>query len=288
MTVARLTCAERDQGMIGPFPPADAFFLSVQLGGFELHDLWLAGRPAKLDACPAGAFTFIDLNLEPSAYLSDPVDSVCFYVPRATLEVIADEEERPRVSSLQLRTGAAVADSVVRHLAESVLPALIEPALASRLFMEHVSLALLTHVSDKYGGASRGDQSSRGRLAPWQERRIKDLLLAHLDGDISLDGIARECGISRSHLIRAFSRSTGLPPHRWLLVQRVERARDLLLNSDSPIVEIASRLGFADQSHLTRAFSKILGCTPGALRRARTPRGAHGAEVVRVTTHASQ
>jgi AraC-like DNA-binding protein len=147
--------------------------------------------------------------------------------------------------------------------------------------LEHVSLALLAHVSNKYGGAPKGDHQMRGRLAPWQERRIKDLLMEHLDGDVSLDGIARECGISRSHLIRAFSRSTGLPPHRWLLVQRIERARDLLVASDLPIAEIATRLGFADQSHLTRAFGKQLGFTPGALRRSRAARAD---EVVRVTT----
>jgi AraC-like DNA-binding protein len=176
------------------------------------------------------------------------------------------------MASLELRTGAAVNDPVVRHLGACLVPTLREPGGASRLFLEHVSLALLTHLSEQYGGVTSVDHLPRGRLAPWQERRIKDLLMAHLDGDVSLDGIARECGISRSHLIRAFSRSTGLPPHRWLLVQRIDCARELLLSSELSIAEIASRLGFADQSHLTRAFGKILGYTPGALRRSRAPR----------------
>ena len=56
---------------------------------------------------------------------------------------------------------------------------------------------------------------------------------------------------------------------QWLLGQRIDRAKDLLLNSRLPIDEIAHNCGFADQSHFTRAFLRAIGDTPGAWRRAR-------------------
>ena len=65
----------------------------------------------------------------------------------------------------------------------------------------------------------------------------------------------------------AFKQITGMPPHRWLLMQRVTRAKDLLRGTITPIAEIALTCGFSDQSHLTRVFSKTFGISPGAWRR---------------------
>jgi transcriptional regulator GlxA family with amidase domain len=86
----------------------------------------------------------------------------------------------------------------------------------------------------------------------------------------SLSALAALCGLSRSYFIHAFKQITGMPPHRWLLSQRVKRAQELLRGSKLPIVEIAVACGFADQSHLIRVFSKALGICRAAWRRLRT------------------
>jgi AraC-like DNA-binding protein len=122
---------------------------------------------------------------------------------------------------------------------------------------------------DAYGGAATTPPLVRGGLAPWQVRRAKEMLMAHLDGEITLEELAGECQLSRSHFARAFRKTTGLPPHRWLVEQRLERAKDLLLKSDLPLAEIADTCGFSDQSHFTRAFGAALGVAPGEWRRSR-------------------
>jgi AraC-like DNA-binding protein len=71
-----------------------------------------------------------------------------------------------------------------------------------------------------------------GGLAPWQLRLARDTINANLDGDFSLEQIARECRLSVSHFARAFTRSTGISPHRWLMQRRVEVAKDLMLTTD--------------------------------------------------------
>ena len=91
--------------------------------------------------------------------------------------------------------------------------------------------------------------------------------MAHLAKDLGLEDLAAVVDLSPQHFARAVCQSTGLPPHRWLTNQRIERARDLLATGNLPIAEIALDCGFADQSHLTTAFRKATGVTPGAYRR---------------------
>ena len=64
----------------------------------------------------------------------------------------------------------------------------------------------------------------KGGLAPWQERRAKEMLVADLAGATPLAEMATACGLSPGHFARAFRRSTGLAPHAWLLKARVEHA----------------------------------------------------------------
>jgi len=106
----------------------------------------------------------------------------------------------------------------------------------------------------------------KGGLTAWQLMAAKELISENLAGDIGLALIARECGLSPTHFARAFKESVGLPPHQWLLVRRVEVAKDLLRRGNMSIADVALETGFADQSHLTRVFSRLAGVTPKAWR----------------------
>jgi AraC-like DNA-binding protein len=74
-------------------------------------------------------------------------------------------------------------------------------------------------------------------------RRATEFLEAHLDGDISLRRVAEICDLSLSHFARAFKYTFRKPPYQWLLERRIEKARDLLLNSRLPLADIAIRCG---------------------------------------------
>lgn len=108
---------------------------------------------------------------------------------------------------------------------------------------------------------------SRGGLAPWQAKRACERLESDLGGKLPLEKIAAEFDLSVSHFSRAFRISTGLPPHQWLLRQRVGAAKQLMMVRDLPLSEIAMSAGFANQSHFTRVFSAVVGVSPGIWRR---------------------
>ena len=194
-----------------------------------------------------------------------------FYLPQTALDALASEAGGPRPGGLRHKPGTSVDDPVVRHLLSSLHPLLAAPRQANSLFLDHVVLAMTAHMATVYGGMQPIAGAARGGLAPWQDRRARELMNASLNQELSLSRLAAECGLSSRHFARAFRISTGMPPHRWLLKRRVERAQELL-ETGLPLIDVALSSGFADQSHLTRVFKAVVGVTPGAWRRMRPNR----------------
>jgi AraC-like DNA-binding protein len=104
--------------------------------------------------------------------------------------------------------------------------------------------------------AAPGERSDAGVAG-----RLRELLDAHVPDGITLEDAAKVVHAHPVHLVRAFSREFGMPPHRYLTGRRVDLARRYLLDGH-PAAEVATLAGFYDQSHFTRHFKKVLGVTP--------------------------
>jgi AraC-like DNA-binding protein len=118
-------------------------------------------------------------------------------------------------------------------------------------------------------GRAAEEERSAGALAPWRVRRALKLLLAETGESCTVETLATACGLSRSRFAQAFKVSIGVPPHRWLVLHRIEIAREMMERTTERLSTIAASCGFADQSHLTRAFHAAMGCSPAVWRRAR-------------------
>ncbi|MGY1754530.1 AraC family transcriptional regulator [Blastococcus sp. SYSU D01042] len=95
---------------------------------------------------------------------------------------------------------------------------------------------------------------------------LRELLDARVADGVDLGEAAARFGVTPTHLVRAFTRRHGLPPHRYLTGRRIDRARRLLLDG-VPAAEVALAVGFHDQPHLTRHFRRMLATTPVAYAR---------------------
>jgi AraC-like DNA-binding protein len=250
-----------------PFVHEDAYLLSLVLRDLPNNSYWEDGRQVALNTIRAGESLIHDLRRCPLVLVDKPMHSLLLHLPRTTLDALADDANVPRVEELRYDPGVGVLDETIKNLGLSLLPALRAPEQVSRLFMDHLTLAMAAHVAQTYGGMEPYARPVQGGLAPWQEKRAKEMLASDLTGATPLHDIARACGLSVSHFSRAFRRSTGFSPHAWLLHMRVEAAKAMLRQRAESLSLIALACGFADQSHFTRVFTRRVGLSPGAWRK---------------------
>ncbi len=215
---------------------------------------------------PHGAVSLVNLALDPTARPENMPDCFHFLIPRATFDQLADDHGADRIVELAVKPGVAANDPIVFHLGNCLIPAIERHDGANDQFVDRVTTALNIHFARVYGGMHFPRPLVSGGLTPWQLRLARDTINANLEGELSLEQIARECKLSVSHFARAFTRSTGISPHRWLMRRRVDVAKDLMLTTDSSLVEISLKCGFSDQSHFTRVFTEATGETPGRWR----------------------
>jgi AraC family transcriptional regulator len=135
-----------------------------------------------------------------------------------------------------------------------------------RLYAEALSLVLAHEIIRLDGGASVL-RPMRGGLAAWQQRRIVEFIEEHLADDVPLSTLARLAQLSTYHFARAFKRSFGVPPHRYRTMRRVERARVLLANPKTSVVDVAQEVGFSGASAFAATFRRTTGQTPTDYRR---------------------
>ena len=266
LVASRLAIGPSQLGMTPKIPPEDTFIVAMYLTEVPRHELWSRGRCVLRQGYVPSSIRIVNLSEEYSACVSSPHESLILYVPRIALNEFTDEAGEPRVLDFACPPGHV--DPVMTHLAAALLPAFRQPG--NNLFTEHLTLAMLTHLCSRYGGALKDPPFRKGAgMTRLQAQRAKEFLASRCDDDVPLVEVARACGLSRGHFTKAFRVTTGLTPHQWLQRYRVDKAKRLLLDPATPIAEIAAACGFADQSHLTRVFSRLVGTPPAAWRRGR-------------------
>lgn len=245
----------------------ESYVACVHLEKLDAYEVWRDEEQEASGVFESGAVHVNDMRHAWRADIGGAFDVVNFCVPQSALEEITSEEGSAPISELHCPMSAARVDSVLKNFALALLPALARPDEANRLFADHAARAVTAHLARTYAPVQFRPAFGRGGLAPWQERRAKEMLRANLSGDLSLPDLANACRLSSGHFSRAFKQTVGCPPHQWLLHQRIERAKELILSTDDPLCAIALDTGFADQSHFTRVFSQRVKASPAAWRR---------------------
>jgi AraC family transcriptional regulator len=141
-------------------------------------------------------------------------------------------------------------------------------ASSDRLYMDSIAQMIAMHVARYHSSCSKAVQTTTPRtIADWRMQRLFEFIEENLGCDLSLIRMAAEVGVSPLHLPRTFKIAAGQSPHRYVLWRRIERAKDLLVKTDTPIMEVALSVGFSSQSHLSSWFSRIVGISPADYRR---------------------
>lgn len=250
-----------------PSPRIDALMVRLQLSDYRRQRYWEDGVAAPTRDIAAGEVLFHDLRRGPRLVLDQPYHALHVHIPRGAFDAVAADSHAVPIGDLDYAPGVGLEDPTIAGLGASILAGLRVGLAQNQPFVDHLVLALAAHVAARYGGMTARPRAVRGGLAPWQMRRAREILAANLDGGAPLAEVARQCGLSVGHFSRSFRQSFGATPHQWLVQRRLEAAKDLIRSCRMPLSTVALSCGFADQSHLTRVFTREVGASPAAWRR---------------------
>ncbi len=174
-----------------------------------------------------------------------------YCAPQILAESIAELADEPGIRSRELSL-QVVRDCSAGRALLTFAAAQTASTLAAQTQWTH----LLAHLL-RDGGEPPPARRERAVV-----RRVRDFLDEHLTSTVTLDQLTALVHVSKEYLVRSFTADLGMPPHTYQIHARIERAKPMLLRGD-PISEVAVALGFHDQSHLARHFTRLVGITPG-------------------------
>ncbi|MCY1399509.1 HTH-type transcriptional activator Btr [compost metagenome] len=225
----------------------DEYVLGVNLVGTER--VWLDGK--VMDA-PPGSVTFYNpLAVQGSEFGPEGVEYISLHIaPQALRQVIADNHLDHPPTCPTFEQGVLHNKALFQAIVEF---ARVPPEQAA--LREEAFLGLLCQLLERTPGKA-AEQSDNLKHA-------REFMHAHLGQKLELDELAKVAGLSKYHFVRCFKKETGLAPLQYQMQLRLIEARRRLRRREHPL-DVATALGFYDQSHFINAYRKVMGITPQA------------------------
>jgi len=226
------------------------------------------GRKSDL-ICPSGRMCIIapDLSVETNRRSEGKI--LHAFVKRAIITEVAGELFEYDAKFLEIASSFGFEDPGLALLLQSLYQSLLEPVGHADLKVEYLVRALAAHVLRKNANLTDTEPSAHVPLTHRQVQLLANYIRDNLSSKILLNDLAALLNLGQTSLMKRFRTSFRQTPHQYIMETRVNRARELLEQSNLPIVEIAALCGFADQTHLGVVFRRVVGVTPSQYRRSR-------------------
>ena len=182
------------------------------------------------------------------------------------MQNIARETLDTNPDSLELIPEFRTRDPQIEAIGMMMLSELQQENLGGKLYIESLLNVLAVHLLRKYSATKPQLGIYEGGLSERQLLQVVEYINEHLDREIKLADLAQLIDISQSHFSYLFKQSLGIPPYQYLLQQRIERAKQLLMQKERSIIDIALECGFNSHSHLSKQFRQLTGMTPKTYR----------------------
>jgi len=243
------------------------FKLSSSLNYVALHDLYrvdgetiVSGLPPSFAKDLRGKLAFIPAgcDIEGWTKIEKPASIVIVMIDSAVAS-------RQSVDLTQLPPRIDFDDPMLRSLMLRFQAILDDPSLDVPGYAETLA-ELVTFELARVTSGQRVLSNQCG-LTTSQMRLITEYMDSHLNEKITISELASLVNLTRFHFMRAFKQTAGVPPLQFMIRRRIDRAKELLAERQTSIGEIADRTGFGSPILMSRAFRRVLGTTPSALRR---------------------
>jgi len=253
-------------GVVEDCPPTEAVPFSFDGPVLTLHlsrPAWIKQR--REDLSHEWRFTRGDLSLIPAGWrvtstTDSTVDFMQIELGREFMRRAGGNGHDPELPCL-----FSFDDPVLRELALSMLAEAQAHGQASKMYVESAAVVMAQRLLSLRRRSITPSQ--RSGLAPAVLRRAKEFLQEELNRNPGVTELSAAVGMTVDHFSRMFKRSTGLAPHQYLGNIRLERAKRLLAEGHSPIIDIAYEIGYANPSQFSAFFRKRTGLSPSQFRR---------------------
>jgi AraC family transcriptional regulator len=240
--------------------------LSLYLRPPERMGLWCEGLEWEA-VPPPGSILVLPAGHARRAYWRGPTESVHVHLDPGLVSRVAAEAFDLDPGRVTLPAVGALSHPQMQAAILAVDAELADGAAGGRLLAESLANVVAVHLIRRFVPADRLARRPRGGLSERKLRAAIEYVEEHLDSELTLDALAAVAHLSPYHFARMFKTSTGLPPHRYVIARRVERAKRLLRDGgDLSLAQVAARSGFWDQGHFTRHFKRLVGVTPKRFR----------------------
>jgi AraC family transcriptional regulator len=221
-----------------------------------------------------GNVSFVHAGAQPRAIMRGRFSCMHLYIPPSLIEDITDNEIGGAAArNIALRDTVGTSSPGLLRIGQELLMEMHNGDALARLRTDALGLEaaiqILRHHSTFAPNALIAKTNARGGLAPWQIRRVVELLSADPAVEHPLASLAELVRLSPFHFSRAFKKSLGVPPHAYQMKLRVERAKLLLTSTSQSVTQIAHEVGYESSQALARAFLRQVGATPSQFRRDR-------------------
>ena len=174
--------------------------------------------------------------------------------------------------TIELVSGIGMIDPLMQQLGLALKAEAVKDHPYEKIYVETIASLLSIHLLRNYCVFSYTVPEYAGK--PRRLKLVLEYVHNHLGEDLSLEHLASLANMSMYHFARTFKESVGIPPHKYITQSRIEKAKDLLKQSDKSISEIALDLGYRI-NHFTQVFKRTAGCSPSQFRQENKVRKKH-------------
>jgi len=202
------------------------------------------------------------------AVTAEPFQSMAVFIELPLLQRALEEVHGPDTAHIQLRNISAFTDVALSSLMERVHEELMRRH-ASPIFLEGIAQAIAIHLARNYTESTKDSPSGSPSLPGYKLAQITEWMAEHLAEEFNLDRLAAQAGLSKFYFNRLFKSAMGVSPSQYLITLRIDKAKRLLRETKSSVIDIGLEVGYTGPSHFAQLFRKETGLSPSDYRRQR-------------------
>jgi AraC family transcriptional regulator len=238
-------------------------FVHVVLRGSVRCEVSTRGKTLQFGAGPGTTFILPRGTVDELTW-SGPTDRLAVAIHPHLLVSALDETAHK--SDIELTEHWNLTDPHILAVLLAMRNDLEASSPAGRLYGESLCNALAVYLLNRYAVRRCVPGACRGGLPGYRLRRVLDYIGDNLATDLSLGQLAAVAGMSPHYFTEMFKKSKGQTPHQYVLLQRIEQAKNNIIHNDVSIIEAGMDAGFPNPSHFACAFRKLVGMSPSQFK----------------------